>query len=51
MPNPNLEKPYLKCPIHDIIMDEILAIDPLNPDIIVYRCPHNDHNEEFESEE
>lgn len=48
MGNPNLEKPYLKCPEHDIDMDEILAIDPLNPEVIVYRCPHSDHDGEFD---
>ena len=47
MPNPN-EINYPICPIHSIDMDILLATDPVNPDIKVYRCPHTDHDEEFE---
>lgn len=47
MPNPN-EINYQVCPIHEIDMDELLAIDSRNPDVRLYRCPHIDHDGEFE---
>ena len=48
MPHRKDQKEYPICPIHGIKMDVPLAQDENNKRNVVYRCPHSDHDEEFE---
>ena len=48
-PNPNEGPHYPKCPIHtEQDMNVLLATDSRCKSVKVYRCPHSDHDEEFE---
>jgi len=39
---------YPQCPVHECDMNVLLCIDPLNPYVKIYRCPHPYHDGEFE---
>lgn len=45
--DPN-EAYYPQCPVHEMDMNVLLATDPTNPHVKVFRCPHADHDGEFE---
>jgi hypothetical protein len=42
---------YIKCEVHtEQDMNEVIAVDPDNPANKIYRCPHEDHDGDFEEE-